>query len=344
MALNKLEADKISLMTIEKELKEKCEDLEQEVDHLKTKFNVLIPVDKKVSQRTGSDNGTGDSGQWSDCDIETNKLNPKQKAVAKDWNKNSYNCDQNMRNEEEFIYVPAIHPPKDFAHYVKQEETRWKQRQRNTSRDVTEEMVSNIKPHVVDVLPKYRFDKTNDKYSESSIGTDRENSELILNWNYSKMDDQTGGQESDKYETHRALSRSMNHIHYMSNSHNEDRNDMRSSNSQHLSHLNGNNNFSLTTHFKPINSSLKQDLSQSNGSLASDLHKKKNIKSSLQSYFFAGHGNCGLYSGSRHKIINETLPRNVCDDHKSSNHSSGAVSALVHKEITEAQRDIGAWL
>jgi hypothetical protein len=367
--------------------------------------------------RPSSDNGTGDSGQWSDSDGDANtdtakakirKIPNKDKEISKSTN--AYNVDQNMRNEDEFIYIPAIQPPANFAKYAEREaqlnclknensisnsvrknrkqinenkdDSRWRQRQRHTSSGTN----LSDKPTVVNVHPKQNRDKLNGSYCESTPVTDRENSEFILDWNYpsynSKYDSKTSNRETEyiynksftKMPSYRKMSSSMNQINNIGENfqYNED------SYKKSPQLLFRQNNLSFETQIKPLSNTTKQNFSQSNGSLYTNSIKPKNIRTSLQSYFFSGnstlkqnkndynsnesfedspksfpipktykrnfilkgHKNCGLYSGSVEK---ESFSNNLSDDIKNEPVFDN-MSALVHKEITEAARDIGAWL
>jgi hypothetical protein len=322
-----------------------------------------------------------------------------------------------MRNEDEFIYIPAIQPPANFAKYAEREaqlnslknensisnsisnsirknrkhinenkdDSRWRQRQRHTSSGTN----LSEKPTIVNVHPKQNHDKFNESYCESTPVTDRENSEFILDWNYrsfnSQYDSKTSNRETEyiynksftKMPSYRKMSSSMNQINNIGEGiqHNDDSYKSDKKSSQLLFRQ---NNLSFETQIKPLSNITKQNFSQSNGSLYTTSTKPKNIRTSLQSYFFSGnstlkqnkndynsndsfedspksfpipktykrnfilkgHKNCGLYSGS---AVKESFSNNLSDDIKNEPDFDN-MSALVHKEIAEAARDIGAWL
>ena len=382
--------------------------MEQEVDHLKTKFNVLIPVAKeKESNQVISDTATADSGQWTDSD-DFNGTKPNLKKNNENGRKietkNDYNYDQNMKNEEEFIYVPAIHPPPNFSYYVEREQqineltkqNKLNPSKRNISTDYNESdkreeedesgsgwphtqnlwiqnrqlaerrgLTLDNKPTVVDVHPKQKYDE--------SMGADRDDYETILHWNH-RRNSEANKPSNNSFFSPKKMSISMNQINAIKENFKFKKDSQNMSiypNSQNI------NNFSFNSQLKSFCNTSSQNLSQSNECLYSRSNKKKNIRSSLQSYFFSGcstlkqnkkyfqsidnieestksfplpktyrknfinkgHSNCGLYSGD----LNPKTHKNLSDDLKSVPHFD-QLSALVHKEIADATKEISGWL
>ncbi|XP_074594922.1 multiple wing hairs isoform X2 [Brevipalpus obovatus] len=133
----KLEEDKVSLMHIERELKEKTEDLESEIMVLRarlTESGIKINCRRrcKSTNRPGSDNSDPvscavDSGRWSDSEGIGQENGRNSGGDDKKAGKQSPDCvssveectdDQNVRNEDIFIYIPSIRPPANFNNYI----------------------------------------------------------------------------------------------------------------------------------------------------------------------------------------------------------------------------------
>ncbi|XP_053208231.1 probable serine/threonine-protein kinase DDB_G0282963 isoform X2 [Panonychus citri] len=176
-ALTKLEEDKINLMHIEREMKEKAEDLEAEVMLLRARLSesgikITCRRRSKSTGRPGSDSsdpissGAADSGRWSDSegggemtsggrsstgnDEKTKPINSTHSNNNNNNNNNNQDgnmmketssstpttttgsimmnddCidDQNVRNEDIFIYIPSIRPPANFKGYTGSEHLR----------------------------------------------------------------------------------------------------------------------------------------------------------------------------------------------------------------------------
>lgn len=159
---------------------------------MKSKSCKELDTEKKP-HRNGSDNGTGDSGQWTDSsESETHNDSAKAKAknnknVIKNQNKSdNHSCieDQTMRNEDELIYIPDIRPPTGFVH-LKNEQmsnhqfTKYEMAKNKSQGKLQRHSSENSdisKPTIVNVYHKFQ----NDNLSMA----DCEDSESILNWQY----------------------------------------------------------------------------------------------------------------------------------------------------------------
>ncbi|KAI1301881.1 hypothetical protein HDE_03034 [Halotydeus destructor] len=185
-ALTKLEEDKISLMQIERELKDRCDDYKQEVASMRALLGgkQVVPSGRRAGHKgttgPGSDNSDpvsvmADSGRWSDSDGDGSGHH---KRALGQGDQDAYGGQQN-RNEDILIYIPAIKPPANFAGCYKDGDqdgsgdkvspvkttyagyktgnkedastpSRWRYRQRDTNSD----KFSEPKPTVVEVYPK----------------------------------------------------------------------------------------------------------------------------------------------------------------------------------------------
>ncbi|RWS25816.1 hypothetical protein B4U80_13039 [Leptotrombidium deliense] len=315
-AVTKLEEDKINLMQIERELKEKCEDLQQEITTFRSGASSAQLQSSKKSRylvRPGSDNSdpmsvTGDSGRWSDSDgCDANAAPPVTTncSTATKTSNDSYTVDQNVRNEDIFIYIPSIRPPAGFQYEEQQipklaepkciknqsanrkpqtnYESRWKLRQRSS-------LDLDSKPTIVDVYPKKSKSELNTEVSSSSsiLGKDRDENEFTLDWNLPKKasdrKSKNGSASSSLLNNHKKLSNSMNHLTELQNENNYNTESKSSEiGSEFFLKRKNNSATSLSNVFSGINHT--KQLQKTTGNLNS---KSKNFASSLQSYFFSG--------------------------------------------------------
>ncbi|XP_076366403.1 uncharacterized protein LOC143255116 isoform X2 [Tachypleus tridentatus] len=113
-AIAKLEEDKISLMLIERELKDRCEDLEQELSIIKRTRNSLETVDKMAeTDHSVNLEGTTKADDSDDSDF-----------IATDSGRHSFQTEEENdqpESEEILIDIPTIRPPIGFRSPVEEE-------------------------------------------------------------------------------------------------------------------------------------------------------------------------------------------------------------------------------
>lgn len=114
---------RVALFLSHAQLKEKCDDYEQELGVLRARKAVSgVTANRNIakpSSSPGSDNsdpvsGLADSGRWSDSDGDANAVPKNPLIAAQSPEQDSYDTQQN-RNEDILIYIPAIRPPANFS-------------------------------------------------------------------------------------------------------------------------------------------------------------------------------------------------------------------------------------
>lgn len=190
-------------------MKEKTECLEKELLQLKSRLSKDCKVKgdcrrrNKPLIRPGSDNSDPlscavDSGRWSDSEEQINEANQSSS------NEDAID-DQNVRNEDIFIYIPSIMPPANYNNYAESESCAYKalseDLRRNKMSDLScadeglwrpnrgarkNDTVNEDRPQIIDVYRKPNKDEMI-SCSTSVVGADCEDTELMLDWQYPKI-------------------------------------------------------------------------------------------------------------------------------------------------------------
>ncbi|XP_067143416.1 formin-F-like [Centruroides vittatus] len=293
-ALKKLEDDKICLMQIERELKERCDDLDQEVTILRKELQDTKSALSVVKENASvSSEVVTDSGRHS--------------SITDDY----FMAEENNQaeNEEILIDIPTIRPPIGF-------------------RSATDDYVSDKD----DKKPKNGSRRDDDSALSES------DSDSAITWQYPALVPETRSRSADRS--------SKSGSHRTPRSRSENRSKVKGITSVEDTYSSG-------FFFRPASSHTSGHVSnESFASLPPDLlsdvkeRQGRSPKSfplpvSYRNHFvLRGHSNCGKYSGSENKIdIKIPTP-----DYADVQSPDDGVSALVHREITEAVRQIGGWL
>lgn len=206
-------------------MKDKVESLERELIHCKARLcnDAGVKGDcrrrNKQSGRPGSDNSDPlscavDSGRWSDSEGQIGndpgqssgsdgKRDGKESPIYQSSNEDATD-DQNVRNEDIFIYIPSIMPPANFNNYVESGSRAYKQSSEEARKSRKPNQSGNeggpwratrsarkndqgdeARPQIVEVYPKPKEDLIS--CSTSVVGADCEDTELMLDWQYPKI-------------------------------------------------------------------------------------------------------------------------------------------------------------
>lgn len=349
-ALQKLEEDKINLMQIEMELKEKCEDLNEEVTTLKTEMKKPKPIKEINHMNT--------------LDIKTHLLEDEDDPFL------SGDSGQ-LGTEEIFIDVPTIRPPVGFrSDSSVYEETTRSSPHLSTKSTSSNGTSCNVKKSIFQTNSSSTStgfgSKTSnsDKESADSALSDSE-SDSGINWSYPDIPDpppesrvsRSYARQNDDTKIPQRFSQSNIGRKIAQRSRSEDRRETREARNHKL--LNAETKVVDSANFFMVrrqNGLLGRDSSlpvSNSSSRASKYPGGRQIIPSYQlpvayrsNFLTRGHSNCDLYSGlSTEKL--DKIPSIPPPDYSrgiSVAASGGTISALVHREITKAVKQISGWI
>lgn len=346
-ALKKLEEDKINLMHIEMELKEKCDDLNEEVTTLKTEMQQT-----KISPRENTRQNNGG-------EILFNGLRQPTKSDANgdvDDYEDSYSLTENgqLETEEIFIDVPTIRPPVGFRSDSSYEP--------NTD--------SFTKPsETVKVIPGGLVPGTKDSSPKTEITNSDKDSALSesesdsgINWRYPEIPEPAALFRNSRPTQNQSdaskyfLFCGAPGIRRIQRSKSEDRRE--SAKSRNLSDVNkGETKVVESSGFllmrRPPHDIVSRHCSlPPRASTEQERYLGKPTKYPLPvayrtNFLLRGHSNCDLYSGISENPGETLTPKIPPPDYSraaSALNSGGTISALVHREITKAVRQISGWI
>ncbi|XP_064478490.1 uncharacterized protein LOC135391892 isoform X2 [Ornithodoros turicata] len=377
-ALKKMEEDKINLMQIERDLKEKCEDLQQEVLSL-----------KKVIEEPKSSSKTSDAEDSDQSD-----------AQATDSGRSSfleYSTEiEQPTSDEVIIDIPTIRPPAGFqsdfdemlvdeprgplqispavapqaCHLTstptvpytgfspRTDDIEWNYPALPEMKVIRKSSRADEKPRVIGV---HRFDSAARRRSKSEDRRRLNNSSTYLNNSPINLNGSTLNLNSSSLLNNTSMhvtSQQESTHEIISNGILQDRNGSSTECSPPLkfedtsgfilrkpcASINNNNN----TAKKTVTSTMPRNVHRVSNSIDNDDsddwevpedHQQRSLNSSFPmafsyktNFILKGHGNCGMYSNKKKAERSAESP------------PADSVSAEVHREITDAVRQISGWL
>ncbi|GIY10306.1 hypothetical protein CDAR_27981 [Caerostris darwini] len=356
-ALKKLEEDKINLMQIEMELKEKCEDLNEEVTTLKTEMKKPKAV--------------AELNQLNLLDIKTHFLDEDEEAFL------SGDSGQ-LGTEEIFIDVPTIRPPIGFRsdNSSYEESTKYSPNlstKSNSSNNSSKKNSYQTTKTIASSSTSTGFgSKTNSDKDSADSALSESESDSGLNWSYPDIPEpppevRTSRAPSRVFEGNKTIvplrypvlgpNRKM-----AQRSRSEDRretNEIRNRKQQvegETKVVDSSNFFMVRRPHTTTELSSRQSSPTSDKSGKVSIYtggRKPAIIPSYQlpvaykrNFLVRGHSTCDLYSGNN-KQQQDEIPQIPPPDYScgvSVAASGGTISALVHREITKAVKQISGWI
>ncbi|XP_035231252.1 uncharacterized protein LOC118203114 [Stegodyphus dumicola] len=345
-ALQKLEEDKINLMQIEMELKEKCEDLNEEVTSLKTGIKKATSV-----------------AEIHPTDITSNFLNDDDDDLLLSGDS------RQLGTEEIFIDVPTIRPPKGF----RSDNSCYSDPKNSPNLSSKSSSFSNSPPSLKNSFQTSKTNFSSKRDFESKIySSDKESADSALsesesdsgiNWSYPDISDsRTGHQKSHIYkfkEDNKSISTRLhpkiNSKHIVApRSRSEDRRE--TSKTQNFIECKTKvveSNFFML-HPTRTDLGARIPTNEINGKISKYSEERSaaiipsyQLPVAYRSNFLKrGHSNCDLYSGVNSGRLEKVPPIPSPDYNEgiSVAASGGTISALVHREITKAVKQISGWI
>ncbi|GFU22464.1 hypothetical protein NPIL_211051, partial [Nephila pilipes] len=350
-ALKKLEEDKINLMQIEMELKEKCEDLNEEVTVLKTEMK----KPKAVSELN-----------------QLNLLDIKSRFLDEDEDAFLSGDSGQLGTEEIFIDVPTIRPPVGFRsdNSSYDENTKYSPNlstKSNSSNNSSKKNSYQTTKTIISSSTSTGFgSKTNsDKESADSALSESE-SDSGLNWSYPDIPEPPSEARCSRSSS-RIIegNKTIIPLRYpvMPNrkisqrSRSEDRRETNEIRTR--KQLEGETKVVDSSNFFMVRRPHTELGSRQSSPISDKSVKISNYPSGRQSgivpsyqlpvayrsnFLVRGHSTCDLYSGNKKQDDVPQIPPPDYSCGVSVAASGGTISALVHREITKAVKQISGWI
>ncbi|GBL92054.1 hypothetical protein AVEN_102603-1 [Araneus ventricosus] len=351
-ALKKLEEDKINLMQIEMELKEKCEDLNEEVTTLKSEM-------KKPKAVT-------ELNQLNLLDIKSHFLDEDEEAFL------SGDSGQ-LGTEEIFIDVPTIRPPVGFRSDNSSYDDNSKyspnlSTKSNSSNNSSKKNIYITTKTITSSSTSTGFgSKTNSDKDSADSALSESESDSGLNWSYPDIPE-----PPSEIRVSRASSRLIEGnktivpLRYpvlgpnrklAQRSRSEDRRETNDSRTRkqlegETKVVDSSNFFMVRRPHTDVSSRQSSPTSDKSGKVSNfpggrqtSITPSYQLPAAYRSNFLVrGHSTCDLYSGNKKQDDGPQIPPPDYSCGVSVAASGGTISALVHREITKAVKQISGWI